>query len=513
MDLTAQAREWPLFARLVATGGLAILAGASVGWLATRGSPIVVLGLVLLPVVAVAYLRSLWVGLIGVLAIAVLLPYAVFPVGAVVTPALLETATIALIVVTAAVVLLDHRERIPVNAEMAWLVLLVGIVVGAFLLGLGRGYSPQIMHDFFKFLLAFMSFSLVLQLVRTMADIRLVILTLVSLVTGAAGIALVLYAGGASLTERVLVRLVPYGYPGSRIARFIEDDPARPMRAVGTSVDPNSFGGLLMVGFVLSAGQLLVRRRMISVPLAVGASFLTGTAMLLTYSRGAWVGAVAGLTVVVLLRRRWLIGPAIGVGATVVLLGIGSGFVERLWLGFTLQDPATRLRLSEYRNAWEIIQLHPWFGVGFGSAPSIELQTGVSSIYLTIARRVGLIGLAAFLIVAGLIAWRGLLFSVRDTRDEASDTAVCVLGAFIAALTVGLVDHYFFNPLFPHMATLFWTIGGLLVAIPRVTMSDDHTVGGFVNGTVSSPEYARDIRTALTWTRRSLQSREDQHHA
>ena len=36
-------------------------------------------------------------------------------------------------------------------------------------------------------------------------------------------------------------------------------DPSRPMRAVGTSVDPNSFGGLLMVGFVLAAGQLVSR--------------------------------------------------------------------------------------------------------------------------------------------------------------------------------------------------------------------------------------------------------------
>lgn len=494
MDLTAQVREWPALVRLVAAVCFAGLVGASVGWLALRENPIIVLSLVLLPLVVVAYLRSLWVGFIGVLAVVALAPYAVLPVGAAVTPALLEIATLALISVTTAVVLLDRRERLPVNAEMAWLVLLVGVAGATFLFGLGRGYSPQIVHDFFKFVLAFVSFWLTLQLVRTTADIRLVVLSLVSLVTAAAALGLVLYAGGAALTERLLVRLVPYGYPGSRIARFIEDDPARPMRAVGTSVDPNSFGGLLMIGFVLSAGQLLVRRRMIPAPFAAVAAFLTGSAMLLTYSRGAWVGAVAGLGIVTLLRRRWLIAPAIGAGAAIVLLGLGSGFVERLWLGFTLQDPATRLRLSEYRNAWEIIQLHPWFGVGFGDAPSIELQTGVSSTYLTIAQRTGLLGLAVFLVVSGLVVWRGLRFAVRTERDAESDLAVCVLGAFIAALVVGLVDHYFFNPLFPHMATLFWVTAGLLVATQRVSANRD-SASRVAAGAVLSPADARQNRT------------------
>jgi hypothetical protein len=44
---------------------------------------------------------------------------------------------------------------------------------------------------------------------------------------------------------------------------------------------------------------------------------------------------------------------------------------------------------------------------------------------------------------------------------------VCLLGAFAAALVVGLVDHYFFNPQFPHMAALFWLVAGALVAVAR----------------------------------------------
>src|SRR5690606_21967754 len=110
-----------------------------------------------------------------------------------------------------------------------------------------------------------------------------------------------------AVTERALARLIPYGYPGSRIVRYIEDDPGRPMRAVGTGVDPNSFGGLVMVGFLLAAGQLFGRNPIMSRWLSGPAFALCGLAMMLTYSRGAWVGAAAGLAIILVMRRRsWL---------------------------------------------------------------------------------------------------------------------------------------------------------------------------------------------------------------
>ena len=473
MDLTTVRRlssgaAWPFLGPVVA-----LLVGVSVGWLSLRANPLVVLVAILAPLLGLWFLRTLWAGLFGVLALSVLLPFAVLPLGAPVSPALLELAALALVLATVGVVLLDRRTELMVGGEIVWQLLLVGFVVFAFLLGLGRGYTPQTLHDFVKFLLAFLSFWIVLQLIRSVDDIRVLLLILVGLTATTAAIGLALYAAGPGVTERVLIRLAPYGYPSSRIVRYIEDDPARAMRAVGTNVDPNSFGGLLVIGFVLAVSQVLVRHRLVPLPIAVGAASITGMATLLTYSRGAWVGAIVGTMVVVLFRRRWLITPGILGGVAIVALGIGAGFVERLWLGFTLQDPATKLRLAEYRNAWEIIQLHPWFGVGFGDAPSIQLQTGVSSVYLTIAQRAGLVGLAVFLIVVGVITVRAIRSCVATPPGPTSDAAVSVLGVFVALLTVGIVDHYFFNPQFPHMATLFWTIAGLLVVLYRLEQAVD----------------------------------------
>ncbi len=452
--------QWLLFS---AVGSLAV--GAVIGRLLVARGPVEVLAGLLAVAAAGAVLRSVWVGFGAVLAVACVLPYATLPVGASVTPALLELAQLATVGIVVAVILIDRRQHIRTGGPQALVLAMAGAIVAAFLLGLGRGYSTQTLHDFFKFLLAIVSFWLVIQLIVNTSAARGLLWLLLAGATGAATIGLALYAAGPAVTERVLTRLVPYGYPGGRIVRYIEDDPSRPMRLVGTGVDPNSFGGLLMVGFVLAAGQLLVRRRSVPVGLSGLACGACGLAMLLTYSRGAWVGAFAGVVMIVLLRRPWLLVPMGALGTAAVAVGLGAGFVERLWLGFTLQDPATKLRLDEYRNALAIIRAHPWFGVGFGDAPSIELQAGVSSIYLTIAERAGLVGLLVFLIAVGLIVWRGLRWSWRETGSEDTDLALCYTSALVAALVVGLVDHYFFNPQFPHMATLFWVLAGAIVAI------------------------------------------------
>lgn len=478
----------------------AVSAGAIVGRLLVMRGAVEAFAALLAVAAAVALLRSVWVSLAGVLVVAFLLPYATLPVGTSVTPTLLELALLAALAIGLAVLLIDRRQQVRTGGPQALVLGLVGVVVAAFLLGLGRGYTTQTLHDFFKFLLAIASFWLIVQLVTSVTAARGLLWMLVAGTSGAAAIGLALYAAGPGVTERVLVRLVPYGYPGGRIVRYIEDDPLRPMRAVGTGVDPNSYGGLLVVGFVLAVGQLLVRRRSMPLALAAIASTLSGGALLLTYSRGAWVGAFAGVVVIVLLRRPLLLLPVGGIGVAAVALGVGAGFIERLWLGFTLQDPATKLRLDEYRNALAIIREHPWFGVGFGDAPSIELQAGVSSIYLTIAERAGLVGLFIFVVTAGAISWRGLRGSWRATGDEDQDLTLCVTAALVSALVVGLFDHYFFNPQFPHMATVFWVLAGAVVALvtPMGFVGSRQGVSSIEIDGVRENRRVRENRVAVT---------------
>ncbi|HEX7104251.1 MAG TPA: O-antigen ligase family protein, partial [Nitrolancea sp.] len=169
--------------------------------------------------------------------------------------------------------------------------------------------------------------------------------------------------------------------------------------------------------------------------------------------------------VLAFLRYRWLIIPGMVAALGMAAFGLGAAFVHRFWLGITLQDPATKLRLREYQNALAIIRDHPFFGVGFGNAPSINLQTGVSSIYLSIGERVGLIGLAIFLITIAVIGLSGLSSWRRRSETPEGEMLLGLLAALCSALTVGVFDHYYFNITFPHMAALFWIICGMILAL------------------------------------------------
>ena len=128
------------------------------------------------------------------------------------------------------------------------------------------------------------------------------------------------------------------------------------------------------------------------------------------------------------------------------------------------------MRLAEYNNAIAVIQAYPFFGIGFGRAPDIDLVAGVSSIYLAIAQRIGLVGLAAFItLMLSLFvqSWRSLSTAVAQHNETHASWLIGLQAGVLAALAVGLLDHYYFNIEFSHMTALLWYTIGLMLAIMR----------------------------------------------
>ena len=450
---------WVLLA-LVALAG-----GAAIGWLTVSSSPVKALALLVGLVWFVVALSDVRAGIWAVVGVVALLPFAVVPFHFKLTLTLLEITLLSVYAVWIVRLALHHDELLEGGAEGSLVILLLAVTLFAFLVGIGNQYTLETFHNYGKFVLAVLIFFAIWNTTRTLVDVRRLLIVLLGASGAAAALGLVLYAGGANLTLRVLTHLIPYGYPSDRIVRYVDDNPAMAMRLTSTSVDPNSFGGLLAVVFVIAVALLLSKDRIVSRWLTVPVAGATGLAMLLTQSRGAWVGAFAGLAVLTVLRFRWLIFPGAAMVVIVFAAGLGEHFIHRFYLGITLQDPATKLRLQEYRNALAIIRAHPFFGVGFGQAPSITEQTGVSDIYLTIAERAGLIALAIFLIAVIAIGLTGFRYWRRRRDTPAGEVQLGLFAALITMLAVGVFDHYFFNTDFPHMAALFWLVCGLIMCL------------------------------------------------
>jgi polysaccharide biosynthesis protein PslJ len=455
---------WVVIVSIVLTGSAGSIALA---WIAVEFGLIVGLGVLAAAVAAIAVLADVRAGLWVAVAIVTMLPFAVIPVRVGLTLTALEAVSLLVLGVWLARILLHRDELLPASAPAALMTLFLTVTLFALLLGVGRGYTSQTYHDYAKFVFATMLVFVVWTSVRSITDHRRLLNVVVLGGSAAAAIGLAFQALGPGFAERALARLIPLGYPDSRIVRFIEDDPERQMRLVSTSVDPNSAGGMLAIVLVIAAVQLVSRNRLIPLWLCLLAVPLTSLALLFTYSRGAWLGAAVGLGIAAALRYRRLIPVGVAAVAGLVVFGIGATFIERLWLGFTLQDPATRLRISEYQNAIAIIREYPFFGVGFGDAPSVELQTGVSSIYLAIGQQTGFLGLTAYLAVIAAVLIAGLSWWRSRRESQQGDLMLTLLAAFGAALIIGIFDHYFFNIQFPHMAALFWIIAGAMLALSR----------------------------------------------
>jgi O-antigen ligase len=264
----------------------------------------------------------------------------------------------------------------------------------------------------------------------------------------------------------VSLRAIGYYPSGSIVTRTIAE--SQMLRAVGTSVDPNVLAGTLLLTAPYTAAQVFAPKPLLPRLWLAPAFAAMLVCLVLTFSRSSWAGAMAaGLLLATLRYRRiWLL--ALLIAATIAVTPWGDLVVDRFQSGLEFEDRAAQMRLGEYRDALRLIQAYPWFGVGFGAAPDLELYIAASSVYLLIAEQMGLVGLTGFLVVIGtfyvtsLRAWR----RIADPEYEA--VLLGALGALTAALVAGVFDHYFFNLHFPQTIALFWMNVGLAMVARRL---------------------------------------------
>jgi hypothetical protein len=442
---------------------VALLAASAVAIL----GPLLAMAAGLGAVAAYLALRSPRWGLTFVILVACLLPFASFPFRLGFKPTFLDAALAAFVFVWA-VGLLTGRDRRFVGSPMG-LAVAVFLILAVFAFALGAANArPSVttIRRFAEIALGILLFFVVINVIRQQEDLEWAGRVLMLAGAGAALIGVVLYVIPEAWTVRIFNALARFDYPGGYGAlRYVEDDPENALRAIGTAIDPNVFGGMLILFSGLLAPQVVAPLPLFRRWLAAAMLGVAVLALYLTYSRSAMLGLATAIVFVALLRyRKLLLVGAAGL-ALLLLLPQAQEYVARFVAGIQGQDLATQMRFGEYRDALRLISRYPVFGVGFSGVPDIDLYLGVSSVYLLMAENMGVVGLLTFLSAMTLFFVMVLRMARAGIRDDRREALLLGLsGAIAGVLVSGVLDHYLFNLAYPHMVSLFWIYVGLAVA-------------------------------------------------
>lgn len=452
---------------------VAVGAAALISVLAVATSPLVpiaaAIGLLVLTLIWRQPITGIWL----FIAIVATLPFGVIPVR--VAGAQLTFVDVVLIATFAAVLtrLLLSRARLPTDAPAVALIAFVAVAVIALIAGGSViPLTPELVRRAAKLLVSVLFFLVARAVLTTPGQLADLTRWLIyaGAIQGTIGVVL---SRLSPLTQlNLLTRLQVIGYPMTDVLRYVagpNNTYTTQLRAIGTSVDPNVFGGTLMLALVLIVVQWAspkpVLRKSVLLLLAVP----TAAGVLLSLSRASWTGLAVGLLVAGVLRYRRILLIGLFVGVAVLLTPMGQTLITRFLGGFSTADPATAFRVGEYTNALTLLRRYPLLGIGFGASPDIDVTAGVSSVYLLVAEQTGLLGLGAFGVALGstwLTGVRGRL-DVADARLEGIRAAY--FAALSAALVTGLLDHYFANQAFPHAVALFWLYAAGLVTAARLS--------------------------------------------
>jgi len=237
---------------------------------------------------------------------------------------------------------------------------------------------------------------------------------------------------------------------------------------------PNVLGSHMSLGIFLATGLTLYESSRRNKILWAAASLIMLAALVLTYSRGAWLAfAAAALMAAYFWDRRLLLaGLMICLAVAILLPSISTrvlAVVSEQYLEKSLQAG----RLGRWLDAYDQLRLNPLFGRGPGRHGGAVAARAfgtpyADNYYVKLAAELGLIGLGVYLLWLG----RTLLEGFRSWMHVRCDRRFYLLGGLLGGL-VAVALHNGVENIFevPYLNCYFWLLAGLLAAYPHLPNS------------------------------------------
>ena len=227
-------------------------------------------------------------------------------------------------------------------------------------------------------------------------------------------------------------------------------------RAVSFFDNPNVLAYYLCLGAPLALALVSVSDDKSKSRWFVGFSFIIACSVL-TWSRGAWVGIIAALVMMLVLMRHTFFV----VSSSVLLLGfsqylIPSGVLWRIHSIGNTADSSTMYRLNIWRGCADMAGEYGFEGIGIGEDAFLRLYPRFAvagaetayhahSLWLQLLLMLGVCGMLIFLVMTFFFYRRGFSVAARTKDKDIQSIVYASMSGVTGILVSGLFDYSWYN--------------------------------------------------------------------
>ena len=239
--------------------------------------------------------------------------------------------------------------------------------------------------------------------------------------------------------------------------------------------NPNIFAEYLIMTIPISVALFWNSKKLGKKLLYLLTSLILMLALVLTLSRGGWVGFAFGMFIFILLIEKKLLLSIIPI-ALIGIYFLPQSILNRILTIGNLGDSSNNYRIRLWKITLDIIRDNWLVGVGFGYIPFKTTFEGYirtmpayhsHNTYLQTTAELGILGLIIFLSFI-FILYKYSIKSLIKSEDKYIKTmAGGVLAGISALLAHGAVESVLY---IPKIIITFWTLIALILALMKIEL-------------------------------------------
>ena len=238
--------------------------------------------------------------------------------------------------------------------------------------------------------------------------------------------------------------------------------------------NPNILAEYLIMIIPISASLFWYSKKIHKKAIFLITSLILTIALVLTLSRGGWVGFAFGIFIFIILIEKKLLLSII----PIVLAGVyflPQSIVNRILTIGNLGDSSNAYRIRLWKITLEIIRDNWLVGVGFGYIPfKTTFETYIRTMpayhshntYLQTMGEMGILGLIVFIMLIFVLYKYSIKRLMKQEDRYIRTMAGGVLAGLAALLAHGAVESVLY---LPKIIITFWTLVGLILALMRIS--------------------------------------------